>query len=142
MQVTEFARRCGVSPHTVRYYARLGLLRPTRGAGNDYQQFGDTDLLRFGVIRAGRSVGLSLEEIGELLHGVPRNGCCNNFRRVLEDKLKEVRLELARLAEQQRLLESTLAQWSTQEQAYCSPTDSSDSPCPVIRIARDSGLDL
>lgn len=142
MRVSEFARRCGASPHTVRYYARLGLLRPTRAAGNDYQMFTDTDLVRYRVIQAGQSVGLSLDQIRELLHGVPRNGCCNAFREVLEDKLKEVRLELVRLAEQQRLLEATLARWSTHEQSFCSPSDSADSPCPVIRVARDSGLDL
>ena len=142
MRVQEFARRCGISPHTVRYYARLGLLRPARNAANDYQDFDEADLVRYGVIRAGRSIGLSLDEIGELLNGVPRSGCCGRFREVLVARLREIRVEIAQLQERQRLLESTLAQWAEQERPFCSPADASDTPCPVIRVARDSGLDL
>ena len=37
MQVHELAERTAVSVHGVRYYARLGLLRPTRDPRNKYK---------------------------------------------------------------------------------------------------------
>ncbi len=40
MRISELARRTGVSPHALRHYERLGLLRPARTTGGyrDYPE--------------------------------------------------------------------------------------------------------
>jgi hypothetical protein len=46
MMVSELSRRGGLTPHTVRFYVRKGLLSPKRQAHNGYQVFGRDDLER------------------------------------------------------------------------------------------------
>lgn len=72
MWITEFARRGGVKPTTVRHYVREGLLVPATGlAGGSrpYLEFTEADLRLLGAIQAGQSLGLSLGEIAVLIAG-------------------------------------------------------------------------
>lgn len=69
MLISEFSEVSGLSRDTIRFYVRLGLLKPrrgTKGGRNAYQHFTDDDLQTAKVIRAGQSLGLSLGEIGSL----------------------------------------------------------------------------
>ena len=69
MQISEFSRRTGLSRDTVRFYIRLGLLRPktsAKGGSNPYQLFGDEDVQLAEVIRISQALGMSLKEIGAL----------------------------------------------------------------------------
>jgi len=70
MWITEFARRGGVKPTTVRHYVREGLLAPKAGlAGGSrpYLEFTEADLRLLNAIQAGQSLGMSLREIGMLI---------------------------------------------------------------------------
>lgn len=69
MLISDFARATGLSRETVRFYVRLGLLRPTtsgKGGRRPYQIFTDEDRQAAEVIRVGQSLGLSLKEIAAL----------------------------------------------------------------------------
>jgi MerR HTH family regulatory protein len=44
MTVLELARKSGVGGHVIRYYARIGLLQPTRHSRNGYKLFVDSDV--------------------------------------------------------------------------------------------------
>ena len=66
MLISEFARVTGLTRDTVRFYARLGLLRPqTNGKGgrHPYNVFTDEDVRAVEVIRISQSLGMSLKEI-------------------------------------------------------------------------------
>jgi DNA-binding transcriptional MerR regulator len=66
MLISEFARLTGLTRDTVRFYARLGLLRPqTNGKGgrHPYSVFTDKDVRAAEVIRISQSLGMSLKEI-------------------------------------------------------------------------------
>ena len=66
MLISEFARVTGLTRDTVRFYARLGLLRPeTNGKGgrHPYSFFTDKDIQAAEVIRIAQSLGMSLKEI-------------------------------------------------------------------------------
>lgn len=66
MRVSDIAKRLGVSGDTVRYYARIGLVSPSKGV-NGYKDFSEKDYrkLRF-AIRA-KSLGFTLADIKALL---------------------------------------------------------------------------
>ena len=69
MLISDFARRAGLSTDTVRYYVRVGLLRPEAGAKggrNPYQIFTAEHLLTAKVIRTSQSLGMSLKEIAAM----------------------------------------------------------------------------
>ena len=69
MQISEFSRHTGLSRDTVRFYVRLGLLKPktsAKGGSNPYQLFSDEDVQLAEVIRISQALGMSLKEIGAL----------------------------------------------------------------------------
>jgi DNA-binding transcriptional MerR regulator len=64
MKVSDVARRSGVPAHVVRYYTRVGLLRPAREQSNGYRVFTQSDVSRLHFIRLAKNLGYTLEEIG------------------------------------------------------------------------------
>ena len=65
--VKELARLTGLTPRTLRYYDSIGLLCPRRGKDNDYRLYGPEEVDRLQQILLYRDMGLSLEEIKNLL---------------------------------------------------------------------------
>jgi DNA-binding transcriptional MerR regulator len=66
MLISEFARAAGLTPDTVRFYVRRGLLKPLagrKGGSNPYQVFTDEHVQIARMIRMGQSLGFSLREI-------------------------------------------------------------------------------
>lgn len=69
MLISEFAAATGLSRDTVRYYVRLGLLRPRisgKGGSNPCQSFTGDDLQAAELIRVGQALGWSLKDIAAL----------------------------------------------------------------------------
>ena len=67
MQVGELAQRAGVSHRTVHYYERIGLLPPPERKGSGYRYYGLNALKRLQLIDRLKQLGLSLEEVGQVL---------------------------------------------------------------------------
>ena len=67
MRIGEFAEQAGVTPRTIRYYEDLGLLGPNQREGQGFRYFTEAELGRLKKIEALKQLGLSLEEIGEVL---------------------------------------------------------------------------
>jgi DNA-binding transcriptional MerR regulator len=66
----EFANLAGVTVRTLRYYDRLGLLRPQRN-GSGYRAYRERDLERLEQIVALKFLGMPLAEIQKLLDASP-----------------------------------------------------------------------
>ena len=69
MLISAFARRAGLTTDTVRYYVRLGLLRPEtngKGGAHPYQVFTAEHLLAAKIIRTAQSLGMSLKEVAAI----------------------------------------------------------------------------
>ncbi|CAN7311002.1 MerR family transcriptional regulator [Bosea sp. LjRoot9] len=69
MLISEFARATGLTTDTVRFYVRLGLLRPgagSKGGRHPYQIFSESDVGAVELIRLSQAAGLSLKEIAAL----------------------------------------------------------------------------
>ena len=72
MKIGDVAKRAGIRPSAVRYYERIGLLRPVaRVSGR--RQFGSGVVDRLALIQIGVRLGFSLDELRELLGAVGRN---------------------------------------------------------------------
>ncbi len=66
MLISEFARESGLTPDTVRFYVRRGLLAPEsggKGGSNPYQIFTAEHVEIARIIRMAQSLGFSLKEI-------------------------------------------------------------------------------
>jgi MerR family copper efflux transcriptional regulator len=76
MLISDFVRLTGLSRDTVRFYARLGLLKPeTNGKGgrHPYRVFTEKDIQAAEAIRIAQCLGMSLKEIAAL-NDERRNG--------------------------------------------------------------------
>ena len=113
MKVIELARRAGVTPETVRHYARVGLLTPTRDPGNGYRHFSQRDVARVCFIRNAAQLGFHLSEIAEVIAAADSgHSACPQVRRILEHRIEETRDRLRALSELQHRMEAALADWA------------------------------
>jgi len=102
MLISQFSRRAGMSTDTVRYYVRLGLLRPefdVKGGARPYQVFTAEHLLAARIIRTAQSLGMSLKEV-DAISRERRSGAMSRNRsvQVLRAQLDRLESKAAELA--------------------------------------------
>lgn len=113
LTVSDLANRSGATPHAVRYYTRMGLLRPKRNPDNGYRlyQHREVGWLRF--IRQAKRLGYTLSEILEIMrdsdHG---KSPCPRVREILVQRIDENRRQLEELMSLQTRMERALDQWA------------------------------
>ena len=95
-KIAETAADAGVTPDTLRYYERVGLLgRPDRSP-NGYRLYDEETTRRVLFIKGAQRMGLRLREIKELLETRDRGACpCGHTRTLVEQRIGEVESELA-----------------------------------------------
>lgn len=71
MQIGELAGELGLNTRTIRYYEGIGLLPEPERTGGNYRAYGREDLERLRFIRAAQRLGLTLDEIREVLVRIP-----------------------------------------------------------------------
>jgi DNA-binding transcriptional MerR regulator len=96
--VAELAAAVGVSPDTVRYYERTGLLRPPRRTAAGYRSYDDGAVDRMRFIQGAQRLGLRLADIGDLLEIRDTGTCpCEPAGDLLRRRLAQVDAEIDRL---------------------------------------------
>ena len=65
--INKLAKLSGVSTRTLRYYDELGLLSPARISSNEYRIYGEKEINRLQQMLFYRELGVSLEEIRNIL---------------------------------------------------------------------------
>jgi DNA-binding transcriptional MerR regulator len=98
MRVGELAEEVGVSPDTVRYYERVGLLTKPPRTSAGYRQYGPDAVDRMRFIQGAQRIGLTLSDIQNLLAVRDTGTCpCEPAEELLHRRLAELDVELARL---------------------------------------------
>jgi DNA-binding transcriptional MerR regulator len=105
MKIQELAKITGVSTKTIRYYEEIGLLPEPARARNNYRQYSEQDVERVRLVVGARRLGLSLDEISEVL--ALRERCAAPCRALLE-RLERKADEIAERIRELRRLESEL----------------------------------
>lgn len=115
MQVQEVAIDLGVSPDTVRYYTRAGLLEPHRNPQNGYKDFTDNDRHRLRFILSARHLGFSVADIGQILeHADQGESPCQLVRQLIEGRLEEVNKRFDDMAKLKKRMEAAVEAWRTE----------------------------
>jgi DNA-binding transcriptional MerR regulator len=98
MRIGELADQVGVNPKTVRYYEQIGLIPPAPRTSGGYREYTDTDASRLTFIKTAQHLGLSLDEVAEILRlrerGEPP---CGYVRDVLSQQLRSIDKRIAEL---------------------------------------------
>lgn len=99
LRIGELAAQFGLNPKTIRYYEEINLLPEPRRTAAGYRVYAEADRERLGFILKAKAVGLTLEEIGELL---ALRQCgeqpCGHVRDLIARKLAAVDEQLHALA--------------------------------------------
>ena len=90
LTVGEAAKAAGVTSRAVRLYEARGLVRPAERTDAGYRMFDQTDVEVLTFIRQGRSLGLSLDGIAEILDLSRRGAPCARTRTLLEDRVADI----------------------------------------------------
>lgn len=67
MNISQAARASGLTPRMIRHYEKIGLLPGTLRTAAGYRLFNEQDLHTLRFIQRARSLGFSIEQIGQLL---------------------------------------------------------------------------
>ena len=110
MRIGALAERVGVTPDTIRYYERVGLLAAPRRTPSRYRDYGPDALDDIRFIKKAQALGLKLSDIGQILEissgGKPP---CEHVRATVTARLTEVEARLRELRALRTTLNSTLA---------------------------------
>ena len=109
MTVSDLASQVGLSPDTVRYYEKIGLLPPPARTESGYRLFEQTSVGRLEFIKTAQSLGLRLKDIGQLLEVMDKGLCpCGHTEVLLTARMAEVDEEIKRLTTLREAMASTL----------------------------------
>ena len=109
MRIGELADRVGVNPKTIRYYESIGVLPEPERTPSGYRDYDETFGRRLTFIRTAQRLGITLDEVKEILAFRERGEVpCTYVREVLAaqvtsidrriEELRELRGELVELA--------------------------------------------
>ncbi len=112
MTASVLAKRAEVPLFTVRYYTRIGLLKPSRDMRNGYKVYRSSDRDRLKFISAAKELGFTLAEIEEILgHAVHGDSPCPMVRDVVEKRIEENKEKIRELKRLQKRLEAAAEMW-------------------------------
>lgn len=98
LKVAELAEAVGVSPDTIRYYEKAGLLPPPARTASGYRVYETSMVERLRFVQGARRLGLRLKDIADLLAVRDTGECpCEPAEQLLRRRLAEVDVEIARL---------------------------------------------
>lgn len=98
-KIGELAERCGVSRDALRFYERVGLLDPPRRTASGHRVFGEEAVRRVELIRWSQQIGLTLEDVRELLRAreLPESEACARIAGRLRARIEAIDQQLAML---------------------------------------------
>jgi len=100
-RISELARGAGVATSTIRYYERIGLLEEPERTPAGYRVYPAAVGARLTLITRAKRLGLSLDQIAELLAGWDGVNCAatqDEVSRMLASKIDQVRRQIAELS--------------------------------------------
>ena len=98
--VKDVAQRVGLPTRTVRYYDTIGLVSPAERTAAGYRLYGSEEEGKLRFVRQAKGLGLSLDEIRELIAAAERGACGEvmpELERLLDEKLADVDTQIADL---------------------------------------------
>ena len=107
--IGQLARAANVPTSTVRYYERVGLLKPDFRTRANYRAYSDDALRRLRFIRAAQATGFNLSDVHELLSPTcSTEPPCDDVLNLMRARLDGIRTQIKQLKHLERTLARTL----------------------------------
>lgn len=112
MTVAKLAKETRVNTDTIRYYVRIGLLKPEREKVNNYHIFSPQDANQLKFIHHAKHLGYTLKEIQQIIkQSEAGNSPCPIVREIIQNRIEDTRRKVQELQDLQRRMEAALQQW-------------------------------
>ncbi len=112
MRVGELAKRLSVTPDTVRFYTREGLLSPEKSVENGYKQYGKVEVERLKFILSARQLGFSVKDVEQILHQADHgDSACPLVRDLIQQRLEKTELQYQRSRALREKMRIAIEQW-------------------------------
>jgi MerR family transcriptional regulator, Zn(II)-responsive regulator of zntA len=98
LYIHQVAEQLGINPQTLYYYERIGLIPHPERTESGYRFYQNTDLQRLNFILNAKNLGMTLEEIKELLN-LQDDGVlsCHQVYERLQQKVKQIDQQISQL---------------------------------------------
>lgn len=91
MRIGELAKRSGFSIDTLRFYDKIGLLRPAgRNPVSRFREYGDDAMDLMTLVKSAKLANLSLPEIRKILAAARNGSACKQVMPLLDLKVQEI----------------------------------------------------
>ncbi len=146
MRIGELADHLGINTKTIRFYESIGLLPEPERTPAGYRQYSRTDTERITFVKTAQRLGMSLDEIREILafrdRGQPP---CEYVRTVLDEQVADIDqriAELVRLREQLLTLQAQTEHLTGSDDngCYCGIIEHAQPPPPRHATWRGGGI--
>lgn len=110
LKISELGSRTGLSPHTIRFYEKQGLIKASERSESGYRYYSESDVRRAEFVKTARNIGFSLDDISQLLSiRVDKTAhSCQEVTDITRHKLNEVNERIAELQSMQSTLQILL----------------------------------
>jgi MerR family transcriptional regulator, aldehyde-responsive regulator len=117
LTIAEAAARCGRPESTLRYWERIGLMRPIeRDDSSRHRRYSQADVETLETLANLRAVGLSVEDMRAYLAGARRgDDAAGEQRALFEAHARRLADELGALELRRRYLDLKVQYWSARE---------------------------
>jgi len=107
MNIKKVSEQLEITPDTIRYYERIGLVPPINRNKNGVRNFTDLDIQRLDFIKCMRHAGLSIESLHEYMHLYSLNDDRTILarKRILEEESEKLDERIANLQETRAYLQ-------------------------------------
>jgi len=126
LTIGKLANKANISVETIRYYERRGLIKRPVKPEIGYRQYENESLQRLLFIKKAKTLGFSLDEIGNLL--VLSEGHCADVQSLARQKLIDIKTKVKDLQRLEHVLEDLVGQCSNNIDA---------AHCPIINTLLD-----
>ncbi|MEO0869859.1 MAG: heavy metal-responsive transcriptional regulator [Cyanobacteria bacterium J06642_11] len=127
LKIGVLSKQTDVAIGALRYYESLGLLRSQRGE-NGYRYYSPDAVHQVQFIKKAQAIGLSLEEIGEVLTLHEKGDTpCGLVQSLLQEKINQLETQIRQMTEFKTELEAYRDRWASSE-----PQPEPGEICPLI----------
>lgn len=116
MNIKKVSEQLEITPDTIRYYERIGLVPPINRNKNGVRDFTDLDIQRLNFIKCMRHAGLSIESLHEYmyLYSLNDDRTIPARKRILEEETEKLDERIASLQETRAYLQHKINVYDSQ----------------------------
>ena len=129
LHVADLAKEASVTPATIRYYSRTGLLHAQRDPNNDYRYFSLADVNRVQFIRKAQELGLKIADIKSIFESVEEGKApCGKVETLVRKRLEAITRQIDELRATRDRIAGAITEWEEND----SLSDEEARFCPLI----------